>query len=765
MLESWKEISAYLRRNVRTCRLWECRHGLPIHRLDESPKARVFAYPEELDRWLEEKLYRGEPPDPSKQARGKTEKLPVLPLWSKGLIIALSIVAVAAVAVTVGIVRHHARVRWADEVAVPEIERLVLTPDRPAAFDLLMKAQTIIPGSPLLASLEPLIVSKVSFKAVPPGADIRLKDYSAGSAWVHIGAGPIVKTPVCQGYKRWRIDLDGRQVAEGAFHARAGYEIEIDADTGPSGTVPPGMVFVRGGRHRSQTPEMVHLPAVELKDFVLDRHEVTNSQFKEFVDAGGYKDPRYWKYGFIADGRALSWERGIKVLVDRSGLPGPAAWRSGTYAEGAADLPVSGVSWYEAAAYAEFAGKTLPSVYHWEWASGNYHEDSGHIIKASNFGGQGLTAVGQCEGLGPCGTYDMAGNVKEWCANEVGGVRVLRGGAWNEPEYLFDHLDCFPPLTRSENFGFRCMKEIPGLGGAPEAFHPFELMASTAYETRKPCSDEVFEAYRSTYAYTRSDLAAEVESVRDWSDKTTIEKVAFDDAYGEERVTAYLFLPKHGHPPYQTVIYYPGDSAWSLDSVFDYGTVKSREAELFTGSGRAFVFPVFKGTFERRKSSSLPPTRQRRLDAMIRWYRDLARCLDYLGTRPDIDMEKLAYQGLSGGGSRGVIFVALEKRFKAAILMSGGLFPSMYVPELYVPQVDVIHFAPRVRIPVLMQNGKYDYMLPWKTTIERPFELLGTPEGSKRLIAYESGHSIWFLNEYRKDIFEFLDRYLGPVVK
>jgi hypothetical protein len=64
-----------------------------------------------------------------------------------------------------------------------------------------------------------------------------------------------------------------------------------------------------------------------------------------------------------------------------------------------------------------------------------------------------------------------------------------------------------------------------------------------------------------------------------------------------------------------------------------------------------------------------------------------------------------------------------------------------------------------------MQNGKYDDMLSWKATIERPFELLGTPESSKRLVAYESGHSIWFLNEYRKDIFEFLDRYLGPVVK
>ncbi|RPJ00552.1 MAG: tetratricopeptide repeat protein, partial [Candidatus Aminicenantes bacterium] len=45
ILESWKEIAAHLNRNVRTCQMWERDHGLPVHRLDGSPKARVFAYP------------------------------------------------------------------------------------------------------------------------------------------------------------------------------------------------------------------------------------------------------------------------------------------------------------------------------------------------------------------------------------------------------------------------------------------------------------------------------------------------------------------------------------------------------------------------------------------------------------------------------------------------------------------------------------------------------------------------------------------------
>jgi len=60
LLESWKEISAYLSRNIRTCQYWEKKHALPIHRLEDSPKARVFAYKNELDRWLEETLCEGE---------------------------------------------------------------------------------------------------------------------------------------------------------------------------------------------------------------------------------------------------------------------------------------------------------------------------------------------------------------------------------------------------------------------------------------------------------------------------------------------------------------------------------------------------------------------------------------------------------------------------------------------------------------------------------------------------------------------------------
>jgi formylglycine-generating enzyme required for sulfatase activity len=92
----------------------------------------------------------------------------------------------------------------------------------------------------------------------------------------------------------------------------------------------------------------------------MDRYEVTNKQFKEFVDAGGYQKPIYWKQQFLENGRKVSWEEAVSKFRDRTGRPGPSTWELGNYSEGQQDYPVTGISWYEAAAYAEYAEKKTP---------------------------------------------------------------------------------------------------------------------------------------------------------------------------------------------------------------------------------------------------------------------------------------------------------------------------------------------------------------------------------------------------------------------
>jgi eukaryotic-like serine/threonine-protein kinase len=129
----------------------------------------------------------------------------------------------------------------------------------------------------------------------------------------------------------------------------------------------------------------------------------------------------------VKDGRPLQFHEAMQLLRDKTDRPGPSTWEVGSYPPGQEDFPVSGVSWYEAAAYSEYAGKSLPTVFHWLRAAdmGLYSD----ILQSSNFAEKGPAQVGSYPGLGPFGTYDMAGNIKECCLNSVGDRKYVLGGA------------------------------------------------------------------------------------------------------------------------------------------------------------------------------------------------------------------------------------------------------------------------------------------------------------------------------------------------
>jgi predicted esterase len=261
------------------------------------------------------------------------------------------------------------------------------------------------------------------------------------------------------------------------------------------------------------------------------------------------------------------------------------------------------------------------------------------------------------------------------------------------------------------------------------------------------------------YSYDKKELHSRTESIdesgKDWIKET----VSFDAAYGGERVLAYLFLPRSGKPPYQTVVYFPGSTAINVRSSEKNESLGVSNFDFIIKSGRAFLFPIYKSTYERGDGlvSSIPDESNSYKEHVLQWAKDLGRSLDYLESRSDIDSEKLAYYGFSWGGRLGGIMMAVGGRFKTAILYVAG-----FRFQKQKPEVDPFHFVSRVGIPVLMLNGRYDSSFPYQTAQLPMFKLLGTPEGHKRQILYDTGHNIP-RNQLIKECLEWLDKYLGPV--
>ena len=146
----------------------------------------------------------------------------------------------------------------------------------------------------------------------------------------------------------------------------------------------------------------------------------------------------------------------MALLRDATGRPGPAGWELGSHPEGQEDYPVSGVSWYEAAAYAEFAGKSLPTFFHWYRAAelGIVSE----ILLLSNFGGEGPSPVGHHKGLGPFGTYDQAGNVREWVDKRDRRAALLARRRLERPDLSLQRPEIQRPWDRLPTVGFRCAR-------------------------------------------------------------------------------------------------------------------------------------------------------------------------------------------------------------------------------------------------------------------------------------------------------------------
>lgn len=228
----------------------------------------------------------------------------------------------------------------------------------------------------------------------------------------------------------------------------------------------PGGQFLRGRSHTLPDDDLKWWPTLMKDDrpvrpiyldaFYLDQHEVTNGQYAVFVKATGHRAPVHWPKGKLTQG------------MER--------------------LPVVNVSWDDAAAYAKWAGKRLPTEAEWERACRGVTEkvkypwgDRDPTGKDARF--NRVDGPGEVCRFPPnyFGLHDMAGNAWEWCSDwyereyyqaapsrnpqgpSAGMYKVLRGGSWAD---VTKYLTCAyrswaRPAERSPNIGFRCAKSVP----------------------------------------------------------------------------------------------------------------------------------------------------------------------------------------------------------------------------------------------------------------------------------------------------------------
>ncbi|MFN2529710.1 MAG: protein kinase [Pyrinomonadaceae bacterium] len=693
------------------------------------------------------------------------------------------VLAIAALVVAGGagwLVWRASNTRWARR-QLPRMEELAQAGNYFEAYDLAVSAQKYLGEDATINRLMPTISNLISVNTDPAGAKVYLKRFTAGQSdnppKLLQGTTPINNLRVARGDYILYMEKDGYRSSEctisgAVLHAGSLLvlppPIRKEQKLFRPNEIAENMVFVPGGDYRLVAWARPTDARVHLDDFFIDKYEVSNRDYMEFINAGGYLKRQYWKYAFLKDGKMLSWEEAIAELKDRTGLPGPRSWTNQNFPEGKADYPVTDISWYEAAAYAEFRGKRLPTIFEWEKAARNgqvsplaaylpwgffYPGDT--VERRANFDSNGTTPVNDMEfGMSSYGAYNMAGNVSEWTINDSSEGFIATGGAWGDPLYTFAQYGMFPGFYSSGKRGFRCAVNAASATGDQGAAR---IEIDQEIPVYKASSDADFRKWATAYHYDNRPLDAQIIEVKE-TNEWRREKITFNGA-GNQRAIAYLYLPKNYPRPLQVINLVPaGDVANGLRSLS--ASIEDRLAPMIK-SGRAVFGVVLEGYIERLRPEGYQPPDPRTVEyreMIVNRITDVRRGLDYLATRNDIDHSRISLLAPSAGARIGLILAAVEDGYAAVILQGAGVFKE---DLQIIPEANPINFAPHIPGKKIMIHGRYDEDTPLKTRAEPLFKLLTEP---KQLLIYEGSHAppneIFVTNVNR-----FLDETMGPVKK
>lgn len=692
------------------------------------------------------------------------------PMRRRGIIVGAIVVVVITCIAAAFTFERERKARFVAD-GKTQIEALTRSTKFVAAYQLAREVEHAGGADTLSETLKEGYSRVVDVASTPTGAAVAFRAYHADARerdWIDLGTAPLAKIRAPRGVLEWRASLPGKVphvlVVTTFKDGHIAFSLSAPDDKHA------GMVPVREGE--MSIGGMTGLKVaqrVKLAPYWIDRTEVSNREYARFMQAGGYAREEFWKQPFRDGAKVLSFNEAMARFKDATGRTGPATWKLGNFPDSEAELPVRGISWYEASAYAAFAGKALPTIYHWYFADtgGDFNFLMPALLPGANFVGKGPRAAATSRTIGAFGAIDMAGNVREWVATATDkNHHIAVGGSWLEVTYQYKYGGQLSAFDRPIDVGFRCMERTGTVASDAAAFAPVAERPPPDTTAIRPVSDAEYAVYSRFFEQSRVPLDVRVESTDASAPHWTRHKVSYATGYGSERMNAYLYLPKNASPPYQTVVFMPGSGVFNIEKTYDEigGTPAGGwlYPDMLIRGGRALLQPVWKGSFER----SDPPawTRAYFREHLPQWVSELRQSVEFLRTRPEVDSDRIGYFGFSFGAMWAPNLLAMEPRVKTAILLAGGLEGTLPDGDTLSPEIDAATYAPRTKASVLMLNGRSDIRFPYETSQVPMFNLLGSPPGKKKHKIYPGGHSTfgWY-DDMVKDTHEWLDLQFGPV--
>ena len=568
------------------------------------------------------------------------------------------------------------------------------------------------------------------------GVDVSVK-YAEDSTYTYLGKTPLDSfvTPNIWGnqshklklvhnnieYKQKARNLHNYRFPDSSVKIPKGHKAFLGADVG---------MFLQG----------VNFEDIKLKSFSIGINEISNKKYQEFVDAGGYENQSYWDFPYQVGDKIYDFNSTIKLFTGKYGKLGPSNWSYGKFPSGLENHPVTGISWFEARAYAKFKNLTLPNIFQWTYASGipeNFMTVDQSVTKESNYDSSQLREVSNNSGSYN-GLNNIGGNAKEWALNPNGENREkysIMGGAFNESPYTFNNYYSSSPFDRTIGNGFRLSKNLTN--NKSDLDNEIIPDFKRNFDDLDDVSDEVFEVYKSQFDYNKP-LNSKTTNIENFQEGYTAQKFELETTYeSDEKLTGYIVFSNKFKNKYDPVIVYP--NAGSIGNNSDSG-FPNLGLKYLLDEGYAIIHPMYYNTFNRKKTirTFWASDSNEYKDAIIKIGQDYKRTLDYIESRNDFNFDNMSYFGYSWGSTTSNYLLAIDDRIKAAVLCVGGLMMQKSKKE-----VEAHYYVRRIKTPILHIIGKEDGIFGYEESYKPWRKLIGTTKDKLKLIELDNvGHGL-----------------------